>query len=74
MHFLALLILPITARFSYASEQSPVILSEDSAAKTSSQSEDFSLDGITAKASDGGRPCSATSASWACPRPATRGL
>lgn len=54
--FLALLILPITARFSYASEQSPVILSEDSAAKTSSQSEDFSLDGITAKASDGGSP------------------
>ena len=54
--FLALLILPITARFSYASEQSPVILSEDSAAKTSSQSEDFSLDGVTAKASDGGSP------------------
>ena len=53
---LSLMILPFLASYSSAADYDLLALNEERANETEVQAEDFSLDGITAKASDGGSP------------------
>ncbi len=54
--FVAFLILPMAASYSFATDQGTSSLFVNPANKMSGLSEDFSLDGLSAKASDGGSP------------------
>ncbi|MGO5296644.1 hypothetical protein ACTQ05_09490, partial [Collinsella sp. LCP21S3_A9] len=54
--FVSFLILPMAASYSFATDQGTPPLFVDSANNTFGLSEDFSLDGLSAKATDGGSP------------------
>ena len=54
--FVAFLIWPMAASYSFATDQGTSSPFDDSANKMSDLSEDFSLDGLSAKATDGGSP------------------
>ena len=54
--FVAFLIWPMAASYSYATDQGTSSLFVDSANNMSGLVEDFSLDGLSAEASDGGSP------------------
>ena len=53
---LSLMILPFLASYSFAADYDLLALNEERANEIEVQAEDFSLDGITARASDGGAP------------------
>ena len=54
--FLSLLILPFIASYSFAADYDPSPLNEEQTKEVLGPAEDFSLDGLSAEASDGGAP------------------